>query len=517
MKILPVSLVILALSISAMSKAQWTLTDVYHSSSSPAEIWGVTETAEVGRIGDRPALWHGSMASTIFLGPPTNPFGRCNGTSAGQQVGYTVVDGIGRACLWSGTPESMVSLNPPGCPHSEATATNGTAQVGWAWLQDRYEAVMWFGTAASMISLHPPGAAFSQALAISANCQAGYVRFDGPDHAALWRGTANSFVDLHPAGAAYSRVYAVTDEYQGGRASWNAGEQAALWKGTPESCVNLQPPNCNGSAVTAIAGDYQVGWADNRSTYVGAALWSGTAESFIDLDKIAAPWYRYSIATSVWTDGTTIKIGGYAYYWLTGKNTAVIWTGPVPNENFELTLNKSAVAGENSVQGTITMSQLRPNTMTYYVYDDSSLVTTPGNITVAAGTLVRNFQITVKAINSTILTTIYARKGKVVRSQPLTLIPLVPTALAFTPSQVQGGQATSCRVVINGVAGPTGRLMSAFDNSAYAVTPSQVTVPPGATEVTFPISTMPVTSTKIVTVTIRVSAGQKTGTFRIVP
>ena len=83
--------------------------------------------------------------------------------------------------------------------------------------------------------------------------------------------------------------------------------------------------------------------------------------------------------------------------------------------------------------------------------------------------------------------------------------------LAFTPSDLTGGTPTSCRVVINGVAGPGGRVLAIFDNSAYATTPSNVTVPPGATEVTFPIPTSAVSSIRVVTVTARVSAGEKTG------
>ncbi|MEQ1935156.1 MAG: hypothetical protein ABL962_14950, partial [Fimbriimonadaceae bacterium] len=124
---------------------------------------------------------------------------------------------------------------------------------------------------------------------------------------------------------------------------------------------------------------------------------------------------------------------------------------------------------------------------------------------------------TTAAITSTVVTTIFAKRGNLTRSQALTLMPLIPTALVFTPSQVTGGSSTSCRVVINGVAGPGGRIISILDNSQFASTPSMVTVPAGATDVTFPIPTTSVTSIKYVTVTARVSAGEKTGTFRINP
>lgn len=186
-------------------------------------------------------------------------------------------------------------------------------------------------------------------------------------------------------------------------------------------------------------------------------------------------------------------------------------------DGFSLAMNKYSVAGQNSVLGIITMTEKEPQNTVFTTYDNSSLVTTPPSVTVLAGQLSRNFQITTTAITSTVVTTIYAKLGSLVRSKTLTLMPLIPTAMVFTPSQVTGGNPTSCRVVINGVAGPGGRVIAIFDNSAYATAPSTVTVPSGATDVTFTIMTLPVTSIKYVTVTARVSAGVKTGTFRINP
>jgi hypothetical protein len=184
---------------------------------------------------------------------------------------------------------------------------------------------------------------------------------------------------------------------------------------------------------------------------------------------------------------------------------------------FTLALNKSTVAGQNSVLGTITMDRTQPTNTVFATSDNSSLVTTPATVTVSANTLTKNFQITVTAITSTVNTTIFATFGGVTRSQPLTLAPLVPTALEFTPTNVTGGQSTSCRVVINGVAGPGGRDIAILDNSAFSTVPSLVTVPAGATSVTFPITTSAVASIQNVIVTARVSAGEKTGSFRINP
>lgn len=184
---------------------------------------------------------------------------------------------------------------------------------------------------------------------------------------------------------------------------------------------------------------------------------------------------------------------------------------------FDFTLNKSTVAGQNYVQGNLTLGEPAASNLTFTTYDDSSLVTTPANVVINSGQTTKLFAIQVAAVNSPINTTIYAKRGVVTRSAPLTLTPLVPTALAFTPSTVAGGNEVLCRVVINGVAGPGGRTIAVFDNSPFTTMPSTVTVPPGANQVTFPITTTAVTSQKVVTLTARVSAGEKTGTFRINP
>ncbi len=227
-------------------------------------------------------------------------------------------------------------------------------------------------------------------------------------------------------------------------------------------------------------------------------------------------WGDYSSVSVDPSDNLSFWIGHMNVradnFWRTGFFKLAV--GPV---GFAFTTNKTVVAGQNSVLGTITLDGLQPTNTVFTTFDNSSLVATPATVTVLANTLTRNFQITVTAITSTVNTTISARLGAVTHTQPLTLAPLIPTALSFTPIEVTGGQSTSCRVVINGVAGPGGRDIAILDNSANSNVPALVTVPAGATSVTFPITTTTVTSLKFVTVTARVSAGEKTGTFRIIP
>ncbi len=191
--------------------------------------------------------------------------------------------------------------------------------------------------------------------------------------------------------------------------------------------------------------------------------------------------------------------------------TITVLPGP-----FALSLNKYSLAGQNSTIGTVRVATVgAARTMT--LRDNSSLVSMPLAVTIPAGQTAVSFRVQVQAVNAQINTTIFASLGGLTRSVPLRLVPLTPTALLFTPSIVVGGNTVSCRIVINGVAGPGGRTISVYDDSAYCHTPAQVVVPAGATSVTFTIQTTQPPTALYVKVTASVSAGTAAATMRITP
>lgn len=496
-----------------LASAQLTIVDLQPAGSTYSSATGVRDGQQVGGSSIGACLWTGTAASWVNLTPAGINNASAKAVAGGKQVGYAEVSGVSHACMWSGTAASMIDLHPSGSTQSEGLGIGDGQQVGHATFAGVPQAGRWTGSAASFVNLAPAGATHSQALGVSGVQQVGYAQISGVTRAGLWTGTSASWVELHPAGATWSQAHAVHNGIQVGEAAFGGDVQAGMWQGTAASWVNLAPPGATGSTAVAVYGNVQVGWATISNTR--ASLWNGSAATWVDLHAMLPSHYVMSQAEGVWKDGNTLYIVGSGYSMNTFTTEALMWKGTI--ENFAFALNKVQVAGQNSVQGTIAIPEPAAANMVFTIYDNSSLVTTPATVTVLAGQLYRNFQITTTAITSTIQTTIYAKRGPLARAAPLTLIPLVPTALAFTPSQVTGGNPVSCRVVINGVAGPGGRVIAIFDNSPYATSPSTVTVPAGATDVTFPITTVPVTNTKFVTVTARVSAGEKTGTFRINP
>ncbi len=496
-----------------LASAQLTVVELQPTGASYSQATGIRDGQQVGGSNIGACLWTGTAASWVNLTPAgiNNAFAKA--VSGGQQVGNAEIGGVTHACMWSGTAASMIDLHPSGAGQSNAMGIADGQQVGHATFGGVTHAGLWTGSSASFVDLAPAGATHSQALGVSGGQQVGYVQIAGVVKAGRWTGTSGSWVDLHPAGATRSQANAVHNGIQVGEASFGGDVQAGMWQGTAASWVNLAPPGATGSTALAVYGNAQVGWATISNQR--ASLWNGSAGTWVDLHAMLPSHFVMSQAEGIWKDGNTLYIVGSGYSMNTFSTEALMWKGTI--ENFAFALNKVQVAGQNSVQGTIAIPEPAVANTVFTTYDNSSLVNTPASVTVLAGQFYRNFQITTTAITSTIQTTIYAKRGPLVRSAPLTLIPLVPTALAFTPSQATGRNPVSCRVVINGVAGPGGRVIAIFDNSPYATSPSTVTVPAGATDVTFPITTSVVTNTKFVTVTARVSAGEKTGTFRINP
>ncbi len=480
------------------------------------------------------------------------------GVFGGSQVGYASVNGIWSASKWSGTPESWVNLSPVGATQSYALSTNGANQLGAIWFGDDHHATLWGGSPGLYVNLTPVGAARSEGHRSFNGIQVGAARFNFIRKAGMWTGSAASWVELHPAGAVESFAYDTDGVQQVGGANLNSIYGASLWTGTAASHVSLHPPAASQSYALGVDSGQQVGhsvlsryshaslWSGTASSWVDlnpagarssiafsvdggqqvgsrvlhdgsvrAGMWTGTAASWVDLHAYLPAHYSMSEAISVWSDATTTVIGGYAINTQTQRKEAIVWRSAAME--FTFTLDKTTIAGQNSVLATTSMPEVRPTNTVFRISDNSSLVSTPSISIIPADRFSNSFRVTVSPVTHPVTTTIYAKLGPLTRSQSLTLIPLYPTAMAFTPNQVSGGSPVSCRVVMNGVAGPEGKIIALTDNSPFAETPSGVRVLSGANQASFSILTSAVATPTLVVVTASAGGGAKTGVFRINP
>ncbi len=335
-------------------KSQWSVRRIGGSFNSSLAL-GVSGGQQVGSVDVGPwfeaVMWSGTPASAINLTPPDQPGtegtwgSAAYGVDGGRQVGSVGLvlrpegspSAVRHASMWSGSASSWTNLHPPGGNYfdSEAFAIRGSQQVGraWAWSTASWRAMLWTDTAASFVDLHPPGLeTWSEARGTSGTQQVGHVGFK----AALWSGSAASYVNLHrpewDAPYVGSIALATNGTQQVG---WRGGinddgdgppPEAILWSGTAASAVSLQPPGTYESYALAMDATRQVGLVN-----FGAALWSGTAESWVNLHTLLPGTYSGSEATGISMHEGVITISGRAF--TSGGSVAMLWTNrPTPLE-----------------------------------------------------------------------------------------------------------------------------------------------------------------------------------------
>jgi len=273
-------------------------------------------------------IWTGPAHSMVNLQPANWDYSAVMAGMGNQQVGWTYSVSLwaSHAAIWNGTASSYRNLNPSWSVGSTAFATTGTRQVGYATTPNyQVRAVLWSGTASSAVDLHPADGGSSIAWAIAGDQQGGKVNYHGIAHAALWSGTAASYRNLHPVGSQeHSEIRAMTTGQQVGY----GGAHAGIWFGTAESFVDIHPQGAAFSEARSTSGTMQAGFAVFNS-YGHALLWFGSATNYLDLQPALGSQYRESEAHSIWTDGSTILVAGFARDW-PGAPHPILWSIPVP-------------------------------------------------------------------------------------------------------------------------------------------------------------------------------------------
>jgi hypothetical protein len=231
--------------------------------------------------------------------------------------------------LWNGTSTSFVDLTPAGATSAEAVATSGGQQVGTVGI-GQSRASLWTGTAASWVDLTPAGATQSSALAVGDGQQGGFALVGGVERASLWSGTAASWIDLNPEGAFLSDVFGIGGGQQVGRALVGSFYSAALWSGSAASYVSLQPAGAEASGAYATSEGRQVGYVIMPNGEPRAALWTGTADSWVDLSTFLPAGYLSSSALAIWSDSNFLYVAGYGTTIAGERDEALLWMRPVP-------------------------------------------------------------------------------------------------------------------------------------------------------------------------------------------
>lgn len=204
-----------------------------------------------------------------------------------------------------------------------------------------------------MLNLHPDGWISSGLTGINGDTVVGNVFKDviapNPEfeQAGLWTGSATSFVNLQPSDALacsavnamsgkmeVGEVYAPNEYYGQGPPQMSPYTgHAALWSGSAECFVNLNPPAASDSIAfgicpQGIAGGVFVGqwsFAPWSNWTEHAAIWLGTPSNCIDLQAESGANWSFSQANAIYADSTGVFVVGVC------DAGAVLWHIPAPD------------------------------------------------------------------------------------------------------------------------------------------------------------------------------------------
>jgi hypothetical protein len=178
-----------------------------------------------------------------------------------------------------------------------------------------------------MVDIHPAGVfRESAAYGIAGDQIIGYGITGITIHALLW--TTAGVVDLNPSGFVGSSGTATDGSQQVGYGAPNGfiglgaaayGNHAMLWSGTAESVVDLHPATgYETTSANGVGGGQQVGWG-RASGSSHALLWTSSPQSVVDLHPSGA---RDTAALGV-ANGRQVGWGTIA----DGATHALVWNG----------------------------------------------------------------------------------------------------------------------------------------------------------------------------------------------
>lgn len=142
--------------------------------------------------------------------------------------------------------------------------------------------------------------------------------------------------------------------------------------------------------------------------------------------------------------------------------------------------------GGASTIGKVTLTGIAPaGGVTVALVSNNPAITVPATVTVPEGALSANFTATSVAVDADTAGTVVASQGAI--SKPLNVVvkAAVITALSASPTSLKGGNNITFRVTLGSVAGPSGTVVTLSSANSAVSVPATVTVPAGATSVTF--------------------------------
>jgi sugar lactone lactonase YvrE len=223
-----------------------------------------------------------------------------------------------------------------------------------------------------------------------------------------------------------------------------------------------------GSLVTVIAQDTVSGVASTKVSIDGATAVDYTGSFIV---PVGAHTVTYWATDQAGNESTREVI-------LVGVSVASVAVSPTT-----LFATKAGV-------GTVKLSLAAPAGGVVVMLDSNSpAVSVPVSVTVPAGTLSATFPVTARTVATDTKAVVTASVGgQEVHGTVYVLVPF-PKTLTLSPTIIIGGDAGVGTVALASTAGVGGQVVNLTSSNTNVVVPASVTVPSGATNVTFPIQT----------------------------
>jgi hypothetical protein len=273
------------------------------------------------------------------------------------------------------------------------------------------------------------------------------------------------------------------------------------------------------------------GWVNNAAQLPRrhALVWSGSAESVVDLNQFMPLGFTDAAATGIDAAGNVVgwAVKGSANG--TAGMHAVMWTpsDAAPNFSQGVALSQPSVVAGDSVQATVTLS--RPAPAGGVVVNLAGVTGTaaltfqmPSSVTVAEGETSASFTVATAATTLTgftrpVVLDVQAAFGDTTQTALVAVAPpLSLTALGVAPGNVTGGTNVTGTVTLSGAAPAGGAVVTLSSNSPAASVPASVLVPAGLTSASFNVQTNPVTTFTTTTLTATYGTIPSAQTARLV-
>lgn len=167
-----------------------------------------------------------------------------------------------------------------------------------------------------------------------------------------------------------------------------------------------------------------------------------------------------------------------------------------------ITVNPTSVLGGSAVEGRVTLNGTAgAGGYKVNLTSSNTNVVVPANVTIADGQSSAIFAITTKSVSTDTVVTLTAGTSPSTVSAKLTLTRIRINTLSLSPSSVGGGASSQATVTLNGPAPAGGATVVLQSNKTFATVPATVSIAAGQTNGTFTVSTVPVSSDSIATIT----------------